>query len=156
RYLNCEWLSTLSASPVRQTRLSRVRYSARKIPIKRHLSLLPFHEKRSHNQNVHVIPKKTGCRLFWGADNRLVFIDSGIQQHRNSRKLPDLLYQLPIEGSDCLVNALQPSSSINMSYCRYGRSFLRLHFIGHYHEWRGVGLLEVLADRLGKNRGRER
>src|SRR5207249_6330965 len=111
-----------------------------------------FYKKAADGQHVHFCSQETVDALFGCADDRLVFIERGVEQHRNTGKLFELLDQFPVKGILVAADGLKPARPVHVCRRRNYRSLLRLDLVSHEHERRRMRLLEIISNSLKLNR----
>ena len=101
--------------------------------------------------NVHAGLEKTIERMLGRANDRFVFVERGVQDHRYSGQFVEVRDQLVVTGIRSRIHRLQTAGSVNMRDGRDHAMFFAAHWIHHEHRWRGMILLEVFRSVLFKN-----
>ena len=108
------------------------------------------------NQEIHPGPEKAIQSILGGADDRLILIKRGIQNHGDVRNLFELMNQIPKKRIGSFGNSVNPGCAIEMSNGGNLAFFLRTNFEDEIHKWRWTFHLKPLVGSLFQNRRGER
>src|ERR1700683_1586623 len=113
-------------------------------------------DEPTYRQSVHPRSQEAVDRLGRRLDDGLILIKGRVEQHRHACYFLKLVNQLPIQRMYVALHWREPPGPVPVRHRRNLIALLWLDFVCHYHEWRRVVCLEVLAHPLRKNRRTER
>ena len=97
----------------------------------------------------------TGQRLSRRIDDRLVFIETGVEKHGNAGDFFEFADQPAVQRVLGCIHRLQPACTVDVRDGGKDRSLVFADRINLLHEGIGRGIDEVVADGLFKNRWSE-
>src|SRR5205085_4357878 len=113
-------------------------------------------QERSNCQHIHTSTLEAVYGLIWSTNNRFVFIEAGIQNHRYPRPALKCLDQIVVKRIFFAAHALQTASIVYMVYSTKLSPFFRTDFVNVQHKRRRVVVFKVFRLTLDKNRGGKR
>ena len=75
---------------------------------------LLLHQEIANRQCIHLGAQQATDRFIWVADDGFVFVEAGVEDHRDAGFLFEGVDQRPVARVDMLLNRLQAPDAVNM------------------------------------------